>query len=94
MTSDIPPPPPSPVRKTMATLMHKHWRGRQASLLLPHRSSVEPAAGARGEEALHHGLADLRRRRQPGVARGAGSLGVPEALQARGVPHVQHKHST
>lgn len=63
-------------------------------LFLPHRAPIEPATGAGGEEALSHGVVELGGGGQASVERGTGPLGVSEAHEARGVPQVQHKHST
>lgn len=63
-------------------------------LFLPHRAPIEPATGAGGEEALSHGVVELGGGGQAGVERGTGPLGVSEAREARGVPQVQHEHST
>lgn len=77
--------------KTMNTLTQLHT---QTLLFLPHCASVEPPTGARGEEALHHSMMELVCGCQAGMSRGTSLLCISEALQAGGVPQVQHKHST
>lgn len=76
------------------TQTHANALTNNPLLFLPHCASKEPPTGALGEVALQHSMTELLCWCQAGMLWGTSPFSIPEALQARGVPQIQHKHST